>query len=35
LEVAANPYVTVLEKTASPIDQLAAHKHGTQWQPFL
>jgi hypothetical protein len=29
------PYVTVLEKTTGPVHELVAHKHGTQWQPFL
>ena len=29
------PYVTVLEKADSPVRQLIAPKHGTEWQPFL
>jgi hypothetical protein len=29
------PYVTVIEKTFNPVDQLAAVKRGTNWQPFL
>ncbi len=29
------PYVTVIERTAAPIYELIAPKHGTQWQPFL
>lgn len=29
------PFVTVIEKTDSPIYELAAPKHGTQWEPFL
>jgi hypothetical protein len=29
------PYVTVIEKAKSPLRQLIAPKHGTEWQPFL
>jgi hypothetical protein len=29
------PFVTVIEKTHSPVAQFAAPKHGTEWQPFL
>lgn len=28
------PYVTVIENTNSPLRQLIAPKHGTEWQPF-
>lgn len=29
------PFVTVIEKGASPTDELISSKHGAQWQPFL
>lgn len=29
------PFVCVIEKHATPVAQLEAPKHGTQWQPFL
>jgi hypothetical protein len=29
------PYVTVIEKNDRPLLELAAPKHGTEWQPFL
>jgi len=29
------PYVTVVERTDSPVSEFVAPKHGTQWQPFL
>jgi hypothetical protein len=29
------PYVTVIERTDSPIFELVAPKRGTQWEPFL
>jgi Methyltransferase domain len=29
------PYVAVIERTAEPLTELVAPKHGTQWQPFL
>src|SRR6266404_305206 len=29
------PFVTVIEKTDSHVDQFVAPKHGTEWQPFL
>ena len=29
------PFVTVIEKTSSPVVQFVAPKHGTEWQPFL
>lgn len=29
------PFVAVIEKTESPVDEFVAPKHGTQWQPFL
>jgi hypothetical protein len=29
------PFVTVIERNATPITELRAPKHGTQWQPFL
>jgi hypothetical protein len=28
------PFVTVIEKTAAPIEELVSPKHGTQWAPF-
>jgi hypothetical protein len=29
------PFVTVVERTGSPVMELVAPKHGTEWQPFL
>ena len=29
------PFVTVVERAQSPVTELAAPKHGTEWQPFL
>jgi len=29
------PFVTVIEKTTTRVDELSAPKHGTEWQPFL
>ncbi len=29
------PFVTLIEKTNSPVIQFVAPKHGTEWQPFL
>lgn len=29
------PFVTVVEKTRSPIDELVSRRYGTEWQPFL
>jgi hypothetical protein len=29
------PFVTVVERTPSPVIELTAPKHGTEWQPFL
>lgn len=29
------PYLAVIEKLDAPIEQFAAPKHGTVWQPFL
>ncbi len=29
------PYVVVIERTDAPVEQFAAPKHGTEWQPFL
>ena len=29
------PYVTVVERNETPVSELIAAKHGTQWQPFL
>jgi len=29
------PFVTVIEKTPAPVDELASRRHGTEWQPFL
>lgn len=29
------PFVTVIERANSPVSELVASKHGTQWQPFL
>jgi hypothetical protein len=29
------PFVTVIEKTSSPVTRFIAPKHGTEWQPFL
>jgi len=29
------PFVTVVERARSPVIELAAPKHGTEWQPFL
>ena len=29
------PFVVVIEKTAIPVNQFIAPKHGTEWQPFL
>ena len=29
------PFVTVIEKTAAPVEELICPKHGTEWQPFL
>jgi hypothetical protein len=29
------PYVAVIEKTRTPVDELASVKHGTLWQPFF
>lgn len=29
------PFVTVLERNVTPVPELRAPKHGTQWQPFL
>jgi hypothetical protein len=29
------PYVVIIEKSETTINNLAAEKHGTQWQPFL
>jgi hypothetical protein len=29
------PYITVIERNASTVEELLAPKHGTQWQPFL
>jgi hypothetical protein len=29
------PYVIVLERNETPVDELVAPKHGTQWEPFL
>lgn len=29
------PWVTVIEKFETPVDELLAPKHGTEWQPFL
>jgi hypothetical protein len=27
--------VTVVERTDTPVSELVAPKHGTEWQPFL
>jgi hypothetical protein len=29
------PYVTLIERTAEPVFELIASKHGTRWEPFL
>jgi hypothetical protein len=29
------PFVTVIEKNETPLTELVAPKHGTQWEPFL
>jgi hypothetical protein len=29
------PFVTVVEKSTHPVDELVAPKHGTEWQPFF
>ncbi len=29
------PFVTVVERARSPVTELVAPKHGTEWQPFL
>jgi hypothetical protein len=29
------PFVTVIEKTDRPVDELISPKKGTEWQPFL
>lgn len=29
------PFVSVLERNETPVNELRARKHGTQWQPFL
>jgi hypothetical protein len=29
------PFVTVIEKTSSPVRQLSSVRHGTVWQPYL
>ncbi|HLW53824.1 MAG TPA: class I SAM-dependent methyltransferase [Candidatus Angelobacter sp.] len=29
------PFVAVIEKSCTPVEELASVKHGTEWQPFL
>jgi methyltransferase family protein len=29
------PYLTVIEKRSTPLEELSAPQHGTEWQPFL
>jgi cephalosporin hydroxylase len=35
LAVHLYPYAVVIEKTPSPVLELVAHKHGTEWAPFV
>jgi len=35
LSVHLYPYAVVIEKSPSPVRELVAHKHGTEWAPFV